>query len=69
MYARLFRRADHTRRFLIVETDDAGWEAREEEDSRVVWSARFTDWHRVERTRMNFAKAAETLEMAGWIEA
>jgi hypothetical protein len=69
MYARLFRRADQTRAFTITDAGDAGWEVREEEDSQIVRSIRYTDWHRVERARMHFAKTAETLEMAGWVEA
>lgn len=69
MYARVFRRADQTRRFTISEATAAGWEVREEQDSRVVWSARYTDWHRVERARMQFTRAAESLALAGWNES
>jgi hypothetical protein len=68
MYARLFKRADQTRRFTITAAGSAGWEVRAEEDSRIVWSASYTDWHRVERVRMDFARQAETLEHSGWIE-
>jgi hypothetical protein len=68
MYARQFRKADEVRRFTITNADAAGWEVREERDSRVVWSARYNDWHRVERARTNFARTAETLEMSGWKE-
>jgi hypothetical protein len=69
MYARLLRKADETRRFTITTAGDAGWEVREEQDSRVVWSARYTDWHRVERARMLFARLAAALEHSGWVEA
>jgi hypothetical protein len=68
MYARKFKRADQTRRFTITDAGSAGWEVRAEEDSRIVWSARYNDWHRVERARMDFARQAKTLEHAGWIE-
>jgi hypothetical protein len=68
MYARLFRRADQTRRFTITNAGSAGWEVRAEEDSRVIWSVRYTDWHRVERARMEFSRQAATLEHSGWIE-
>ena len=68
MYARLFRRAGETRRFLITTADNSGWEVREEQDTRIIRSVRYTDWHRVERARMNFARIAEMLEMSGWTE-
>lgn len=68
MYARMFRKADHTRRFTIVPDRSAGWEVREEQDSRVIRSTRYRDWHRVERAMMAFAVEATTLESAGWTE-
>jgi hypothetical protein len=68
MYARSFRKADQVRRFTITDTRSAGWEVREEENSRVIRSARYTDWHRVERARMAFAREALSLEDAGWTE-
>ena len=69
MYARVFRKADETRCFTITEAGRAGWEVREEQDSRIVSCVRYTDWHRVERARMNFSRAAESLESSGWTEA
>ena len=69
MYARVLRKADHVRRFSIHQTDAAGWEVREEEDSRVLHSARYRDWHRVERAQMMFAHQAALLQDAGWTEA
>jgi len=68
MYAKQFRKADETRRFTITDAGDAGWEVREEQDSQVIRSVRYTDWHRVERARMYFLRAAETLAHAGWTE-
>ena len=47
----------------------SGWEVREEQDSQIVWSIRYTDWHRVERARMTFAREAATLASAGWKES
>jgi hypothetical protein len=69
MYARILRNADHTRRFTILQTDTAGWEVREEQDSRVVRTARYRDWHRVERAQMVFAREAALLQEAGWTDA
>jgi len=69
MYARKFQKAGQTRRFTITDADNEGWEVREEQDSQVIRSARYTDWHRVERARMAFALEAATLESAGWRES
>jgi hypothetical protein len=69
MYARILRKADQIRRFTIREAGAAGWEVREEADSRIIRSVQYTDWHRVERARRVFAWQAATLEDAGWREA
>ena len=69
MYKRTFRKADQTHRFVITNTDGSGWEVREEQDSQVIWRVRYTDWHRVERARMNFAAHAVSLELSGWKES
>jgi hypothetical protein len=68
MYARILRNADHIRRFTIHQTEAAGWEVREERDSRVVRTARYRDWHRVERAQMVFAREAALLQDAGWTD-
>jgi len=59
------RNAHHVLRFSIQETG-AGWEVREEQDSRVVRQVCYTDWHRVERARMTFANAVSSLREKGW---
>ena len=69
MYARTFRRATHTRRFSITPSDAAGWQIRDEEDSDVLRSVSYDDWHRVERARKAFAMEALRLQDAGWVEA
>jgi hypothetical protein len=69
MYKRTFRKADQTHRFVITNTDGFGWEVREEQDSQVISRVRYTDWHRVERARMNFAAHALSLELSGWKES
>jgi hypothetical protein len=69
MYARELRKADETRRFTITSAGVAGWEVRDEQDSRVLWKQRYTDWHRVERARMSFATEAARLARAGWSES
>jgi hypothetical protein len=69
MFARVFHRAHQTRRFAIVPVEGSGWEIREEEDSRLLRRVQYTDWHRVERARMAFARQAADLADDGWTEA
>jgi hypothetical protein len=69
MYARIFRKANQTRRFTITNAGGTGWEVREEQDSQVISSHRYTDWHRVERARMAFASQALNLQLSGWKES
>ncbi|HXF47659.1 MAG TPA: hypothetical protein VNK91_16225 [Burkholderiaceae bacterium] len=59
--------AGHTRRYSIRATA-AGWEVQEEEDSRVVRSAQYQDWHRVERARQVFVIKSIALRSEGWQE-
>jgi hypothetical protein len=69
MYARQLRKAAHTRRFTIRDTGTSGWEVLDEQDSRVVKSVLYDDWHRVERAKAAFAVEALTLRDAGWTES
>ena len=69
MYTRSLRKAAHVRRFSITSTEDCGWEVRYEQDSNVISSVWYRDWHRVERARMTFAREAALLEESGWKEA
>ena len=69
MYRRMFQKAGQTKRFTITDAGSLGWEVREEQDSQVVWSTRYTDWHRVERARMTFARTAAVLASSGWKES
>ncbi|MGE0040208.1 MAG: hypothetical protein AB7H88_09965 [Vicinamibacterales bacterium] len=59
------KHAGHVRRYSIKPTD-AGWEVREEEDSRVLKQVCYTDWHRVERARRVFALEMRDLRAQGW---
>ena len=67
MYAFIknLRYQEHTRRFSIA-VGDAGWEVREELDSRVVRQAQYQDWHRVERARRTIATELDELRLRGW---
>lgn len=57
----------HTRRFQIKPLLATGWEVSEEEDSHVVSSRVYNDWHRVERARTVFRVAVGRLERDGWV--
>ncbi len=66
MYEANLSNSGHTRRFQIKPLDAAGWEVREEEDSRLVSARVYNDWHRVERARSAFQIAVLTLKQDGW---
>jgi hypothetical protein len=67
MYTRLLRKSVHTKKFTISH-DQQGWEISEEEDSRLVLSVRYKDWHRVERAMQTFADKAKSLRQRGWAD-
>ena len=66
MFAKELIQAGHTRRFIVSEAGEAGWEFREEQDSRIVRRVHYTDWHRVERALSAIRKRVSELEDAGW---
>ena len=69
MYAQALEHAGETRRFTISSgADVGGCEGKEERDSQIIWSAHYTDWHRVERARMAIARQVMSLREAGWRE-
>jgi len=67
MYTRLLRKSVHLKKFTISH-DQQGWEVSEEEDSRLVLSVRYKDWHRVERAIHTFADKAKSLRQHGWTD-
>ena len=68
MYARSLRNANQIRTFTIRPAHSRGWEVVDEQDSTIVKSVRYDDWHRVERARARFALEAWFLRQHGWIE-
>ena len=68
MYARLLRKAAHVRRFIVRDSGTSGWEVLDEQDTRVVKSAIYDDWHRVERVRQSIVDELNTLRDQGWRE-
>jgi len=67
MYTRLLRKLAHTKKFTIRHEPD-GWQISEEEDSHLVLSVRYRDWHHVERAMQTFANKAKSLEQRGWAD-
>jgi hypothetical protein len=67
MYTRLLRKLAHTKKFTISQVRE-GWRVCEEEDSRLVLSVRYKDWHRVERAIETFANKAKSLQQHGWAD-
>lgn len=68
MFRRTLTKTHHTRLFTIQKLTDAGWELRIEQDSRTVRTARYSDWHRVERACRALAMEVARLEDDGWID-
>ena len=66
MYARVLEHAGVIRRFTIAGANAGGWDVKEEQDSQVIKSVHYNDWHRVERARMAFAREVQDLQRAGW---
>ncbi|MBA3270711.1 MAG: hypothetical protein H0T71_09365 [Acidobacteria bacterium] len=66
-FSKSIRKADRIRRY-IIQTTDAGWEVREEQDREVVRQAWYQDWHRVERARRAFVISMTSLRNEGWTE-
>ena len=67
MYTRLLRKLAHTKKFTISHEQE-GWQVCEEEDSQLVLSVRYKDWHRVERAMQTFANKAKSLQQRGWAD-
>ena len=68
MYAKVFHKAAHVRRLTVRAGDTQGWQVLDEQDSTVIKSVTYKDWHRVERAMALFAAEASLLTATGWIE-
>ena len=69
MFAKELTQAGHIKRFTISNAGAAGWEVRVEQDSQVVRSVCYTDWHRVERAAQMMRVQVFELEQSGWLES
>lgn len=67
MYTRLLRKSAHVKKFTISHEQE-GWQVSEVEDSQIVLSVRYKDWHRVERAMQTFANKAKSLQQRGWVD-
>jgi hypothetical protein len=68
MYDRMLRKASNVRRFTITQLQSDGWNVRDEQDSRVLRSHVYHDWHRVERATLSFSLEIQALLDRGWVE-
>jgi hypothetical protein len=68
IFAKRLRSHGHVKQFVVDETEDRGWELREEIDDYVIKRTWTRDWHRVENAMMRFAIEAGQLRQAGWTE-
>jgi hypothetical protein len=66
MFSKRLTHAGHARSFVITSLQADGWEARVEEDSRLLRRAHYTDWHRVERAIFSLEREVEALTAGGW---
>lgn len=67
MFKQSLTHEGHTRSFQIRAMGAAGWEVREEQDSAVVRTKLYDDWHRVERARSVFEVEISQLTEQGWV--
>jgi hypothetical protein len=68
LFAKRLKSANHVRAFVVNEADDRGWEARVEQDHRIVEQTWLHDWHRVEGAMRKFALEVLLLQRAGWVD-
>lgn len=68
MFATELTQTGHTRRFIIREAEREGWEVRVEQDSALVRSTLYRDWHRVERALTAITQEVSALKEGGWRE-
>ena len=66
MFRMYLSRGEETRSYSVADLGTRGWALNKEENSRLVRSACYTDWHRVERAIALIHLEAATLEREGW---
>jgi hypothetical protein len=68
MFLVSIRHDSHVRRYSITPVKGSGWEAKLEEDQKLMRVARYGDWHKVERALMAFRLEVDQLTSRGWWE-
>lgn len=68
MFARIFEHDEHTRRYSIRREQAGGWKVTTEHDGRLRRDTSYSDWHRVERARLQMDLEIAALREAGWHE-
>jgi hypothetical protein len=58
--------ANCVRHYSVTLTGEAGWEAKTEEGTHVLWRETYEDWHRVERTVARLEREVSELLTNGW---
>jgi hypothetical protein len=66
MFSASLRHADHVRHYSIAPAKPSGWEVRLEEDQTLRRLNHYQDWHRVERSLMQFKREVSELTEQGW---
>ena len=66
-FAKTLQKDAQTRHYAIS-FGTSGWHVTEHADTRVVRDEIYTDWHRVERARREFAVEMSSLRGEGWVE-
>ena len=66
MFSKELTLGGHTRSFMVSAVRASGWEVRVEQDSDLVRSTRYFDWHRVERAISAMEREVSKLEALGW---
>jgi hypothetical protein len=56
-----------TRQLVLSRAAGGGWEFRDEMNDHPVQTARYEDWHRVERALALINRTVERLQAEGWM--
>lgn len=69
MFEKSLQKALQTRRFVVRQASESGWEVHDERDSTTLRHAIYYDWHRVERAIAAFQDEEAGLRADGWVAA
>ena len=69
MFEKSLQKALQTRRFVVRQASESGWEVHDERDSTTLRHAIYHDWHRVERAIAAFQDEEAGLRADGWVAA